>query len=201
MTSPSLWIPPLATYLCASLVVLMPLTQGEFSQIITLLLYGLAIVVLLSHISDVIQPDLLEGHLAWLLSHGTLPSAYFLQQMGQGLRQLVLPLTLAFSGIHLFVYSTLSLGFLILSFFLTCLTMLGWGIILSLSQGKQSQSFITMAVAPLAIPNLLIAEAIISTIAVHGDPVYYIGMQGGLMLVSLGLCGGLASLVIRNLEW
>lgn len=192
---------PVATYLCASLVVLLPLTQGDFLPVITVLLYGLAIIVLLSHVGDRVQRDLLDGHLAWLMSHGQSPAGYFTKQLLASLLDSVVPLTLAFIGIQVFSQPVPVVIILACSFMMTCLTIICWGLVLVLAQGHQTESMMGIVLAPLAIPNLLIAESLISTIAVSGNASYYLGMQLGIMLVSVGLSVCLAPLVIRNLDW
>ncbi len=198
----TLWIRPLVTYLGASLVILLPLTQGQFSPTITLLLYGLAVIVVLSYGSDCVQPDLQDGHLAWLLSHRTSPFSYFFKNLINSIGRIVLPLTLGFASLHLFIYSISEVMVIAFSFFMTCTALLCWGLILTLTQGPfPGQSLLGIMLAPLAIPNLLIAESLISTIAVGGEASYYLGMQLGMMLVSFGLSICLAPLVIRNLDW
>ncbi|AIK97144.1 hypothetical protein [Candidatus Odyssella acanthamoebae] len=197
----TLWIRPLITYLGASLVVLLPLTQGDFSPSITLLLYGLAVIVVLSQVSDRVYPDLQDGHLAWLLSHGTSPFSYFLTNLMNSIGQIAAPLTLGFASIHLFIYPPPSVAVIAFSFLMTCTALLCWGLILTLAQGHNGQSLLNVMIAPLAIPNLLIAESLISTVAVEGEASYYLGMQFGITLVSFGLSLCLAPLVIRNLDW
>ncbi|MBW8309511.1 MAG: hypothetical protein K0M45_07765 [Candidatus Paracaedibacteraceae bacterium] len=197
-----LWIRPLVTYLGASLVILLPLTQGQFSPTITLLLYGLAVIVVLSHGSDCVSPDLQDGHLGWLLSHGTSPFSYFFKNLINSIGRIVIPLTLGFASIHLFIYPLIDVIVTAFSFLMTCTALLCWGLILTLAQGHaQGQSLLSVMLAPMAIPNLLIAESLISTIAVGGEASYYLGMQLGMMLVSFGLSLCLAPLVIRNLDW
>jgi hypothetical protein len=191
---------PLTTYLCASLVLLLPLTQTGFLPSLPLILYGLAVVVLLSHGNDVVQPDFLDGHLAWLLSHGQSPSRYFLNQLGRSLLAGALPLTGAFSSLCLGAYPGSTVLILAGSFLVTCVTLLCWGILFALAQGQQNQSLMGIVLAPLAIPNLLIAESLLSS-GIATEAIYYLGMQGGLMLISIGLSTGLAPLVIQNLDW
>jgi hypothetical protein len=197
----TLWIRPLLTYLGASLVVLLPLTQGEFSPSITLLLYGLALIVMLSHVNDRVYPDLQDGHLAWLLSHGTSPFSYFLKNLINSIGQIAAPLALGFTSFHLFIYPISSVTIIAFSFLITCIALLCWGLIFTLAQGSNGQSLLNIMVAPMAIPNLLIAESLISTVAVEGEASYYLGMQCGITLVSFGLSLCLAPLVIRNLDW
>jgi hypothetical protein len=201
MTPIILRLRPVATYSCASLVVLLPLTQGQFLPAITVLLYGLAIIVLLSHVGDQVQRDLLDGHLAWLISHGQSPVGYFIKQLLASLLDSVIPLTLAFVCIQLFSQPFSIIIILAGSFLMTCLTMVCWGLILVLAQGRHTESMMGIVLAPLAIPNLLIAESLISTVAVSSNASYYLGMQLGIMLVSMGLSVCLAPLVIRNLDW
>lgn len=196
-----IWIRPLITYWMASLVVLLPLTQGAFSPFVTMVLYGLAVIILLSHISDGILPDYKDDHLAWLLCHGQNLTSHFLKRQITLLMGVVIPVSLSFMAIHLFAYSLYTSLILSCSFILTGVSILCWGGVLALAQGRQSNSILGMVLAPLFIPNLLIADALVAALASSGQPEYYLSMQFGLALVSMGASACLVPLVTQNMDW
>lgn len=196
-----MWIRPLITFLGISLVIFLPLSQDNFSPSITLVLYGLGIVVLLSHIYDTVAPDFQHGHLAWLMSHQYSIFRYCLNQIIVSFLKIACPLALSFFCIHLLVYPITIAFILSLSFLIILSTMICWGLILSIAQAQNGQSLLTITLAPLAIPSLLIAESLVSSIAAQEMTGYYLGMQLGILLVSGGLSLSMVPLIIKNLDW
>ena len=190
-----------SVYACTCLIVLLPLTKTESISHLPLILEGLAVIVLLSYGGDKLLPDFTDGHLAWRLSHGYSASRYLLTHIGSCLWTTITPLTLVFFSIQWAIYPLPKTLLLTGSFIITCLTTISWGLLLALVQGRFNQSWVGLMVAPLTIPQLLFSENLVYSLADFDQARYYLGMQGGLSLMSLAISIALAPVVIRNLDW